>query len=159
MPSSTVAARIFGAVFLLAASAGPASAQPPHLPDWHSKLDPALHGRASLRSGQSRVILRTAGAGLPPSVTTLISQLGGSMKRSLPLIGGVSVTIPNARLAHLASSGLVGHVSLDRTIAGSVERTGATVGARVAREELGVDGSGVGIAIIDSGVTAWHDDL
>ncbi len=42
---------------------------------------------------------------------------------------------------------------------GTLERTGATVGATWVRENLGVDGSGVGVAIVDSGVTYWHDDL
>ena len=35
----------------------------------------------------------------------------------------------------------------------------AAVGAAWVREQLGLDGSGVGVAIIDSGVANWHDDL
>ena len=35
----------------------------------------------------------------------------------------------------------------------------ATIGATWVRENLGFDGAGVGVAIIDSGVTSWHDDL
>src|SRR5205823_1134079 len=34
-----------------------------------------------------------------------------------------------------------------------------TIGARTAQDTLGYTGAGVGIAIIDSGVTSWHDDL
>ena len=40
-----------------------------------------------------------------------------------------------------------------------MERTGPTVGATAVRSELGLDGSGVGVAVIDSGITPWHDDL
>ena len=36
---------------------------------------------------------------------------------------------------------------------GTLERTGAAIGATWVRENLGVDGAGVGVAIIDSGVT------
>ena len=40
-----------------------------------------------------------------------------------------------------------------------MERTGATVGSTFVQDTLGLDGTGVGIAIIDSGVASWHDDL
>ncbi len=33
------------------------------------------------------------------------------------------------------------------------------MGATGVRETYGYDGSGVGVAVIDSGVTGWHDDL
>ena len=40
-----------------------------------------------------------------------------------------------------------------------MERTGTTVGAVAVRQDLGFDGAGVGVAVIDSGITTWHDDL
>jgi serine protease AprX len=40
-----------------------------------------------------------------------------------------------------------------------MERTTAAVGAASVRETLGYDGAGIGVAIIDSGITQWHDDL
>ena len=33
------------------------------------------------------------------------------------------------------------------------------MGARAVQETSGYDGAGVGVAIIDSGITSWHDDL
>src|SRR5205085_7857272 len=128
------------------------------LPNWQSKLDPVLQQRASLLTGQSRVIIRAVGGSLAP-VTTLVTQLGGSVTRPLSVIAATSVTMPNASIALLAMNSHVAHISLDRAIAGSMERTGPTVGATTVRQELGVDGSGVGIAIIDSGVFSSHDDL
>ena len=62
-------------------------------------------------------------------------------------------------LLALVSSELVQHVADDRLIVGVMERTGASVGATGVREELGLDGSGVGIAVIDSGVAPRADDL
>ena len=35
----------------------------------------------------------------------------------------------------------------------------AAVGARAVQRELGLDGAGIGVAVIDSGITSWHDDL
>ena len=62
-------------------------------------------------------------------------------------------------LAILANSPLVAEISIDRPVHGATERTATTIGANSVRQQFGYDGSGIGIAIIDSGVTAWHDDL
>ena len=34
-----------------------------------------------------------------------------------------------------------------------------TIGARAIQSDWGYDGAGVGVAVIDSGITNWHDDL
>ena len=34
-----------------------------------------------------------------------------------------------------------------------------TIGATLARQQFGLTGKGVGVAVIDSGITSWHDDL
>src|SRR5207248_10135212 len=38
-------------------------------------------------------------------------------------------------------------------------RTSLTVGTRAVQQTLGLSGAGVGVAVIDSGITTWHDDL
>ncbi len=40
-----------------------------------------------------------------------------------------------------------------------MNRTAVSVGARAVQQQWGYDGAGVGVAVIDSGITAWHDDL
>lgn len=125
---------------------------------WQSKLDALLARRASL-IGRLRVIIRVPNAAARLSVASALPLLDGRSIRSLPLINGIAVDLPNASLAVLAESAAVDHLSLDRAIAGAVDQTGATVGAPLVRQELGVDGSGIGVAVIDSGVTSWHDDL
>jgi serine protease AprX len=67
--------------------------------------------------------------------------------------------MPNVSLAALSASTAVSHLALDRIVVGALERTGPTTGATFARQQFGLDGSGVGVAVIDSGVAAAHDDL
>src|SRR5581483_8133380 len=88
-----------------------------------------------------------------------VAQIGGATRRALPVIRGHAARVPNAALAALAMNPFVKRMSLDRPISGAMERTGATVGATRVQHELGYTGAGVGVAVIDSGVTAWHDDL
>jgi serine protease AprX len=151
----------FLVILSLSTVIAPASAQlaNPSLPDRPDKLDSILKKRASLGNGQSRVIIRNAEGASDALVAALISQAGGSKKKSLPNIAAGSALVPNAALKALAKNPLIAHISHDRVIAGTMERTGATIGATAVRQELGVDGSGVGVAIVDSGAMASVDDL
>jgi len=125
----------------------------------NGNLDPLLWPRATLLTGQSRIVVTATSASTLGAVTQLIQLLGGVLGRPLPLINGRAATIPNASLTALANSASVAHIALDRLIVGAMERTGSTVGATAARQEFGLDGSGIGVAVIDSGITPWHDDL
>ena len=119
------------------------------------KLDASLRARADTRQGTSRVIIETTdGSG----ADRLIRSLNGKPGRRLGVLRQVA-DIPNAALEALANRPSVRAVRLDRQVTGTMERTGATIGATWVREHLGLDGAGVGVAIIDSGVTSWHDDL
>jgi serine protease AprX len=122
-------------------------------------FDPLLQPRASLLTGQSRVVVVARDAASLGTVSVLIQLLGGTLGRPLPIINGRAATLPNTSLTALAGSAAVKHVAYDRMVAGTLERTGATIGATAVRQELGLDGAGIGVAVIDSGITAWHDDL
>jgi serine protease AprX len=126
--------------------------------DGQSKLDPLLQEQAG-HSGRSRVIVRLPNADALSPVTSLLPLLGGQSVKHLPLINGVVLDLPNAALAGLANNPLVDRISMDRVVAGAMERTGAATGAAAARQTFGLNGSGVGIAVIDSGVAPSHDDL
>jgi serine protease AprX len=134
--------------------------QPPApSPSWALKVDPLVLERASLFTGRSKVVVTAINASSLPVLRTLLQLVGGTLGRSLPIIVGQAVEVPNLTLPIVAGSSLVKHVSLDRSTFASMEPTGATVGATTVRQELGLDGSGIGVAVIDSGVTPSHDDL
>jgi serine protease AprX len=141
--------RLLGALAFLAIAAvsAPASARAAD-----TKLDDVLRQRADVAHGWSRVIIRTRDGS---NADALIRSLDGQPGRHLPLLHAQVASLPNASLDALASSSTVLGVSLDRQL----DRTGAAVGATWVQETLGLDGSGVGVAIIDSGVASWHDDL
>ena len=144
---------------LLVAVLAPATSAQLGLPDWRAKLDPVLEQRASLLTGRSRVVVRALDPAALGLVLPLVQQAGGTLGRALPIIDAQAVDLPNVALRTIASSGLVLRMSVDRPVAGSLERTGATVGAASVRQDFGYDGAGIGIAVVDSGVTPWHDDL
>jgi serine protease AprX len=123
------------------------------------KLDEPLRARARAPRGSVRVIVETAGGTAIEQGARLVSRLGGRPGRRLPALRAVSAEVPASALARLAADGQVRKVSLDRDVWPTMDRTAATIGATLVREKLGVDGTGVGVAIVDSGVTGWHGDL
>jgi len=148
-------------LFVLLVLATPSSAQSPDAngPDRLDKLDSVLKQRASKGNGQSRVIVRFVDNTSDDDIAALIGQAGGSRRKSLRSVVGGSAILSNGAIKNLAKNPLVAGISVDRVIACSMERTGATVGATAVRQELGVDGTGVGVAIIDSGAFSSHDYL
>jgi serine protease AprX len=121
-----------------------------------AKLDATLALRAAAPRGMSRVIVTTAHGA---TVAAAIRKAGGTLGRRLAAVDGQVALLPDAALLKLAELPQILSMAIDRPIAGAMERTAATIGADWVRESLGFDGSGVGVAIIDSGVTNWHDDL
>jgi serine protease AprX len=126
--------------------------------DVSPRLGPLARAAAN-RPDVTQVILRTAAPESLADVLPAIEQAGGRIGRRLPIINGVVLTISGNALDGLARNPLVEQVSLDRAAYGAMERTGVTIGATAIRQQLGYDGSGIGVAVIDSGVTMWHDDL
>ncbi len=79
--------------------------------------------------------------------------------RKLDLINGIELNLPNRVLAQLEARPEIFRVHYDRPINAHNYRTSITIGAMSVRYGLGYTGAGVGIAVIDSGITAWHNDL
>src|SRR5262245_55352927 len=148
------------AAMLLAAAAN-ATAGESHAPGGPNssvknyKLDDVVTARAGGNPlGQSTVIVTLVpGAELPPEFARFAR--GGK----LDIINGQVLDLPNGLLKQLGANPNVFRVHDDRPIFSDNYRTSVTVGARAVQDLLGYTGAGVGIAVIDSGVTNWHDDL
>jgi subtilisin family serine protease len=109
-------------------------------------------GRNALLSSHVIVTLNP-GAQLPPQFKKYVR--GGN----LDIISGVALDLPNGLIKQLAARPETFRIHDDRPTQAHNYRTSVTVGATVVRSLLGYKGDGVGIAVIDSGVAAWHDDL
>ncbi len=88
-----------------------------------------------------------------------INNNGGRAGKRLRILKARTARVPNALLKKLADDSHVKRVHIDREVEGDIARTTATVGARNVHMQYGYDGAGVGVAVIDSGITPWHDDL
>jgi serine protease AprX len=119
-------------------------------------LDPVLRIRAARQlDGRSRVIVEFNGAPDPRA----ISANGGTAGRALDGTAALVADIDNYALDALAADPRVARVRADHPAFATLERTGAAIGVAIARQQFDVTGNGIGIAIIDSGITSWHDDL
>ena len=136
------------AVLLLTAST--VAAQSPSRGD---KLDKFLRHRAKQLAGRTRVIVQFEG-----DADVRVLGKRAAHGRRLGRSGQVA-EVDNNELANIASNPRVKRVTLDRPVFATLERTGLTTGATLVRQQMDVTGRGVGIAVIDSGITNWHDDL
>jgi subtilisin family serine protease len=119
------------------------------------KLDRELSERLTQRQSwrRSRVVVQVeAGQSLPPSLR--IFQKGNR----LDLINGYVLEVPDAAIDQVVAPNSVRSAHFDRPIwAADYLSTHATAADVV--QQARYRGAGIGIAVIDSGVTAWHDDL
>jgi serine protease AprX len=133
----------------------------PGAPNSHAKaykLDGELSKRADSgnKTRTTRVIVTLVpGSTLPAEFSKYKNLQAGS----LDIINGQVLDLPNHILKQLAAYPSVFRVHYDRPIETHNYRTAVTVGARDVLMKYGYTGLGVGIAVIDSGVTNWHDDL
>ena len=145
------------AVLMLALIALPASAQrrEPGTRE-RAKLDPSLTLLAESVTGESGVIIEFNDE---RDAARLIKNHGGKAGRRLGILNARVGRLPNSFIKRLSNHPAVKRISLDRDVEGAVARTAVTIGARAVQELMGYSGAGIGVAIVDSGVTGWHDDL
>jgi serine protease AprX len=116
--------------------------------------DEVQRRRSENPSGKTQVIVELVpGAKLPSEFKRY------SLNKNLEIINAQVLDLPNGLIKQLESRSDVFRIHFDRPIREHNYRTSVTVGATAARGLLGYTGEGVGVAVIDSGIAVWHDDL
>ncbi|HSI71760.1 MAG TPA: S8 family peptidase [Fimbriimonas sp.] len=81
-----------------------------------------------------------------------LAKMGGYVYRFLPALNCAAVNVPRRNLGSLMAMDAVKHVSLDRGVQKLDDYTVPASRAGWSWEKMGVDGSGVAVAVLDSGV-------
>ena len=122
----------------------------------HSKLSADLANFPLNADGTVSVIIQFKQT--PKAHFSDMAAQGGKLKLSLERINGAAYRIPVRMLVWLQNHPDVAYVSPDRPNKVASDDDIPAVEGDVARQQYGLDGTGVGIAIIDSGIFN-HDDL
>src|SRR6266700_3573136 len=86
-----------------------------------------------------------------------VQNKGGVLKTKLDFIKGAHYSVPVESLDALADDPDVTYISPDREVRRSLDYVTTAVGANVAWNVYGLDGTGIGVAIIDSGIHKSSD--
>lgn len=122
----------------------------------HSKLAADLANFPLNADGTVSVIIQFKQT--PKAHASEMAAQGGRLRFSFDHINGAAYRIPVRMLAWLQMHPDVAYVSPDRPNKVASDDDIPAVEGDVARQQYGLDGTGVGVAIIDSGVFN-HDDL
>ena len=115
-----------------------------------AKLAPEL--KRATTNGMVSVIVRYNAA--PDSIhKNQIRISGGSVGRDLTFLNSITAQVPAGALATLSDDDAVAYISPDRPVRSNMNNAAPAVLANYAWG-LGFDGSGIGVAVIDSGI---HD--
>ncbi|HEY6971768.1 MAG TPA: S8 family peptidase [Candidatus Angelobacter sp.] len=149
---------LLGGIILLLSVAG--FAAPPN-GNQHGKLAPDLASFPVNPDGTVDVIIQFSDTMQAKHFAMLAAQ-GGRLKNKFEQINGAAYQIPVKVLAFLENHPDIAYVTPDRPNTPSFDQSDAAaisaITVDVARVQYGLDGSGVGVAVIDSGVFN-HDDL
>src|SRR5205814_10567658 len=87
-----------------------------------------------------------------------VQNEGGALKTKLDVIKGAHYSVPADSLKDLEKDPDVAYISPNRPLSGTatstLDYTRETVNAQVALQQWGLDGTSIGVAVIDSGVSA-----
>src|SRR5258708_12894836 len=85
-----------------------------------------------------------------------VQSKGGVLKTKLDFIKGAHYSVPVESLDALVDDPDIIYISPDRRLSGALDNTAAAVNAKAAWQ-AGWDGTGIGVAVLDSGITSHPD--
>jgi len=129
----------------------------------NSKISPDLQPLLTNSANNVNVIVQynsplCAGSGLTVVSCPAVNLLGGVVKEVFTMISAVAATLPAASVTTLSNKPNVTYISLDRSLGAALDYSANGVNAPVAWNS-GWDGTGIGVAVIDSGIYSHHDLL
>src|SRR2546423_12126492 len=154
-----IVAIVTASIAPLASFAAPKAAKPQRAKA--SKLSSSLSSSAN-SSELTSVIIQTKGA---PSAAHdgAVQAKGGRKRGSFDLMNMIVADVPRSSLAALAARDDVDYISADRPVHANIDLVTESGGAAQAQAGApgapAVDGKGVAIAILDSGISANHADF
>ena len=128
-----------------------------------AKISPDLRGYSS--STKTRVIVQFSSSpqqscggllGLVGCLTNAILSLGGNLLGDLPLVNGVLAELDGNSIVTLSNNPSVTYISADRPLGTLSNDAPAAINASVAWQSK-YTGSGIAVALIDSGVNSHRD--
>ena len=125
----------------------------------NSKISPDLLPLLSNPSNTVNVVVQYSSA--PQTCTSLLcttaNLLSGVVNVVFSMINAVAGTMQAGDVINLSNQSNVAYISLDRSVKATLDYSAGAVNAPLAWNS-GLDGTGVGIAVIDSGIYP-HPDL
>jgi serine protease AprX len=121
-----------------------------------SKISPAINSAVSSSNGKANVIVMTNSR---PSMElkNQVTRSGGRLTKEFKFLNGFACELPQQAMEGLARSQEVRTIQPDSKTYPLMDITAAATGADVAQQNYGWDGSGVGVAVIDSGINKIED--
>jgi serine protease AprX len=147
-----------------------AAASKPNRHPGHAKVTPGFANSLVKNYKLDDEITRRAKTGNPLHKTSIIVSLfpGASVPAEfkkfvrggrLNIINGQVLEVPDNVLRKLEAHPNIFRVHFNRPLKRQNYRTSLTIGSPAVQRAYGLTGAGVGVAVIDSGITTWHDDL
>src|SRR6201984_776073 len=128
-----------------------------------SKICPELPNQPATQ--QTQVIVQYAPGtqvncsgllGLLGCLVNDVLKLGGTILSQLPLVNGLVAVLDGNGIVNLSNQSNVVYISLDRPLAPTLSNAAPAVNAFAAWQS-GYTGAGIGVAVVDSGVSSHPD--